>query len=518
MTILEFLLAVVLLAAVVWAIVAFARGQTLERQLEESTTRAATTNIRLEQAENQVADLTAGLSRYSVLADRDAYLAGVETQIQAKQEDLARLEQELTQRARKAEAELAEQLNRRRAVLDNQRLEAERKADEARSTVGTLETRIGELQGKLRKLEEVSCLEEFGFYEFRHSFETAGEFAVALDTVRDQQKRALKDKRAAVCDTTWTVGDSKREGEKMVNGVLRMMLRAFNGECDACISRVKYNNVDTMRSRIEASSKAINDFGKTLNCRIADEYLQSKLKELELSYEYQVKKQQEAEEQRRIREQMREEERALKEAEKAREAAEKEERRYLKALDEARRELESATAGQQQKLLREIEALNARLAETENLKQRAQSMAELTRSGHVYVISNVGSFGDRVFKIGMTRRLEPMERVNELGDASVPFPFDVHAMIYSTDAPTLENQLHKHFSQRRLNLVNERKEFFQVAIEEIETALNDFARQNPSLKARMELTKVAEAEQYRQSEAKRRIYTAPMVSAAAGSY
>lgn len=509
MTTLEFLLAAAVLAAVVWAIVVFARARNLKRQLEGVTTRAATADVRLQQARQQVEELAAGLSRYSTLADRDAYLAGVETQILVRQDDLTYLERELTDRACKAEEDLTEQLSRKRTALNNQCLAAERKADEARSTLSTLENQVGELQGKLRKLEELSYLEEFGFYEFRHSFETSGQFAAALDAVRDHQKRALKDKRAAICDTSWTVGDSKREGEKMVNGVLRMMLRAFNGESDACISRVKYNNIDTMRSRIEASSKAINDFGKTLNCQITDQYLGFKLEELELSYEYQAKKQQEAEEQRRIREQMREEERALKEAEKAREVADKEERRYRKALEEARRELESAAAGQQQRLLREIEELNARLAETENLKQRAQSMAELTRSGHVYVISNVGSFGDRVFKIGMTRRLEPMDRVNELGDASVPFPFDVHAMLYSTDAPTLENQLHKRFDQRRLNLINGRKEFFQVAIEEIEVALNEFTHQNPALKARMELTKVAEAEQYRQSEAKRRVLKSP---------
>lgn len=120
-------------------------------------------------------------------------------------------------------------------------------------------------------------------------------------------------------------------------------------------------------------------------------------------------------------------------------------------------------------------------------------MAQQTKAGHVYVISNIGSFGDNVFKIGMTRRLEPMDRVKELGDASVPFEFDVHAMIYSDNAPELENIIHKEFDSRRVNLVNSRKEFFQVELEEIE----EIAKKR---NLDVEFTKIAEAREFRESK------------------
>ena len=130
--------------------------------------------------------------------------------------------------------------------------------------------------------------------------------------------------------------------------------------------------------------------------------------------------------------------------------------------------------------------------EARKQKERAISRAQLTKSGYVYVISNVGSFGEQVYKVGMTRRLEPMDRIYELGDASVPFPFDVHAMIYSENAPELESALHGFLSERRVNMVNPRKEFFQVSLNEIE----NFAR-DKSLK--IEFTKLAEAKEYRET-------------------
>ena len=140
--------------------------------------------------------------------------------------------------------------------------------------------------------------------------------------------------------------------------------------------------------------------------------------------------------------------------------------------------------------------LEARLKDAESNKDRALSMAQQTRRGHVYVISNIGSFGEDVYKIGMTRRLDPLDRVRELGDASVPFPFDVHAIIFSEDAPTLESTLHKAFEAKRVNQVNLRKEFFNVSIDEIEAVVH---KNN----ATIEFTKVAEARDYRESMAKR---------------
>jgi vacuolar-type H+-ATPase subunit I/STV1 len=196
---------------------------------------------------------------------------------------------------------------------------------------------------------------------------------------------------------------------------------------------------------------------------------------------------------------MREEEKAIRELDKIRQEAEREERRYQEALEKARRDVESATGQVQERLLSQIEELQQRLTDAEANKERAISQAQLTKSGHVYIISNIGSFGENIYKIGMTRRLEPMDRVKELGDASVPFPFDVHAMIFCHNAPELESLLHKRFHGRRLNKVNERKEFFRVSLDEIVYAVQDIDNELKTCKSEITFTKIADATDYRKT-------------------
>lgn len=302
----------------------------------------------------------------------------------------------------------------------------------------------------------------------------------------------IKDKSAAICQIEWTVNGSRTEGRKSINQTLRLILRAFNGESDAAIAKVKYNNVQVMEARIRKAWEAINSLAGVQQCHITRMYLDLKLEELFLVHEYQEKIYEEKEEQRRIREQMREEEAALREIEKARTDAEREEKRYADALRKAQEEANLAVGDKQQKLQMQIEELQRRLQEAHTNKERAISRAQMTRSGHVYIISNVGSFGEHVYKIGMTRRLDPLDRVRELSDASVPFQFDVHAVIYSEDAPTLETTLHRIFNDRRVNRVNMRKEFFQVSIEEIAEAVRKHHGE-------IELTQVAEAVEYRKT-------------------
>jgi hypothetical protein len=247
-----------------------------------------------------------------------------------------------------------------------------------------------------------------------------------------------------------------------------------------------------MLERILKSFEDINNTYKAQGIAISFSYKESKMKELRLTYEYKKKKKEEKEEQRLIREQMREEEKAAREFEAARLKAEKEANDYQIAIEKARKESEKAGGKEQAKLLAKIQELEARLQEAEQNKERALSMAQQTKRGHVYVISNIGSFGENVYKIGMTRRLDPMDRVKELGDASVPFAFDVHAIIFSEDAPTLEHALHEKFNDRRLNIVNERKEFFNASLSEIE----QFVKETDG---NVEFTKIAEAEEYRKT-------------------
>lgn len=250
-----------------------------------------------------------------------------------------------------------------------------------------------------------------------------------------------------------------------------------------------------MEERIKKAFAAINQLNEPNAISITERYLKEKLKELQLTYEYREKKQREKEEQAEIKAQMREEARIEAEIKKAEAEAIKEEKRYHKALDAARKELEKASDEMKSELEKQIAQLQANLEEAERKHQRAQSMAEQTKQGHVYVISNIGSFGENVYKIGMTRRLEPMDRVKELGDASVPFTFDVHAMIHTDDAPTLEKKLHDKFDTHRLNMINRRKEFFSVSLEEIKHAVSDFTDQS------VEFIETAIAQDYYETQA-----------------
>lgn len=353
---------------------------------------------------------------------------------------------------------------------------------------------IGTLQKKLKSLEDESEIQSFGLYEPKYDFESSDHYKAELDHIRKQQKQMIKDKSAAVCYTQWTVDGSKRKGQTQINEQLKLMLRAFNGECDSLIMKVKYNNINSIERRLEALFKAVNRLGKTSDCEITREYFNLKINELDLVHEFQEKKQEEKEEQRFIKEQIREEERAQREIEKARIKAEKEEERYQRALEKARKDVEKATGKKQARLQAEIERLNELLVEAQVNQERAKSRAEMTRSGYVYVISNIGSFGAGIYKIGMTRRLEPMDRVRELGDASVPFRFDVHAIIFSENAPNLENELHKKFADRRVNMVNNRKEFFRVSLEDIRHII---ANHYPEAK----FTMTALAEEFRKTQA-----------------
>lgn len=367
-----------------------------------------------------------------------------------------------------------------------------------------LSAKISVLRARLQGLEEQEIVEAFGFYESKYDFHEAEEYKQRLDKIRAQQKQMIKDTEAAVCHVKMTLEGSAKEGKKMTDNFLKLVLRAFNGECDASVVKVKYNNVQTMEKRIRKTYEDLNKLSQTTYCEITSRYLDLKLQELWLTHEYQEKKYQEQEEQRTIREQMREEEKALRELEKARQNAEKEERRYQEALEKARRDVESATGKAQEKLLNQIEELQKRLTEAEANKERAVSQAQLTKSGHVYIISNVGSFGEDVYKIGMTRRLEPMDRVKELGDASVPFPFDVHAMIFCENAPELETRLHKRFNSRRVNKENERKEFFRVSLDEIVRVVREIDQELRICKSEVTFTKIAEATDYRKTLARER--------------
>jgi len=362
------------------------------------------------------------------------------------------------------------------------RLEIEKQIDELRSSYREKKATYDELEAALSIYKDDMEFADMGFYAPHFDFDTSVSFQDAIKACRERQKNLLRDKTnfgAIYCTTEWTVGGSKSEGRKMTTRGIQMTARAFNGECDAAIANCTFKNAIQMEQRIYKAFEALNKMNEVNKIYINHAFLEMKLDELHLTHEYRLKKQEEREEQREIRAQMAEEKRAQAEIERALREAEEEERRAQKALEKARKEMESKlaqmSAEQAAKHQEKLTELEQALEEALLKGQKALSMAQQTKRGHVYVISNIGSFGENVFKIGMTRRLDPQDRVDELGSASVPFLFDVHAMIFSEDAPAMENMLHQRFNEQRTNLINKRKEFFNISLNEIKNAVFDIA-------------------------------------------
>lgn len=310
--------------------------------------------------------------------------------------------------------------------------------------------------------EEVE-LAELGFYKPHYDFDDPESYKEKIDAIRRKQKDCIKGKTAIYCTTEWTVNGNRAKGRTMENRAIRLTARAFNNECDAAMSKVRWNNALRMEERIKKAFNAINKLNESNHVVIDGRYLNLKLDEMRLTHEYREKRQQIKEEQAEIRQQMREEAKLEKEMA---EAAEREEA-YESMLEKAQAEAEQAAGARLDKLQAHINSLTKKLEEAHEKNERAKSMAQQTKAGHVYVLSNIGAFGENIYKIGMTRRLDPLDRVKELGDASVPFRFDVHAMIFSRNAPEMESSLHRVFEDRRLNLVNTRREFFNATLEEI---------------------------------------------------
>ena len=314
-----------------------------------------------------------------------------------------------------------------------------------------------------------------------------------LNKIRETQKALIKNGQAVTGNMNWTVNGSKSEGKKMVKDMQKLLLRAFNSECDEVISRVTYANIELSEKRLHTSFEAISKLGRIMSVAITHQYLKAKIEELYLAFEYKQKKQEEKEEQKELRAQLREEAKLQKEIEEARKKIQKEQKHYQNALDSINKQLLTATDEQKADLEKKKAEIEAQLEEIEKNIKDIDYRESNAKAGYVYIISNIGAFGENIYKIGMTRRLDPQERIDELSDASVPFNFDIHAMIFSDNAPALETALHKAFENKKLNMVNQRREFFNVTLDEIKAVvMKNFDKS-------VEFIEVPEAEQYRTS-------------------
>lgn len=350
-----------------------------------------------------------------------------------------------------------------------------------------------ELKRELELFNDTLEIGSFGLYQPRFNFDDSESFKEALTKNYEKQKELINEDKAVFCSTVWQVNNSKVEGKRMTRNHKKLILLAFNGECDSLVANVKWNNVVKSKERIIKLFEKLNKLGSVHDIEIRKDFLDLKVEEIELYYEYQLKKYEEKEEQKRIRDQRREEEKSIRDYEKAQREAEEEEKYLQKALEKIKQRFGIVTPSEVDALNEKVKELERQIQEVQEKKERAIALAQTTKVGFIYVISNIGTFGENIYKIGMTRRLDPQDRVDELSNASVPFRFDVHAVIFSENAPQLEYELHQKFNDRRINKVNRRKEFFNVKLEEIE----EFVKGYTDSKA--EFTITAEAKEYRET-------------------
>ena len=351
--------------------------------------------------------------------------------------------------------------------------------------LSSLDEQVRQASSDLVETSERRLLQEVGFYEFRHPLDDAVAYRERLNRLHADMKAAIRDKVAVRTRPGWTVNGSMKEGAALIRDFATLMLRAYNVEADNCVRTVRPSNLAATVKRLDKTRDAILKLGATMGVAIDDGYHEMRMRELRLTADYLAKVEQEKEEARALREQQREDAKA--EAELQREEA-----RLLKN----RTQWETAAA-QLQSSNDAAGAARARdhLADIDGQLQGIRERAANIRTGHVYVISNQGAFGERMVKIGLTRRLEPRDRVYELGNASVPFRFDIHALIFSPDAVGLETALHQEFSAQRVNRVNRRREFFYVTPAQVRDALRKLGENYV-----LDFKETAEADEWRQSQ------------------
>jgi hypothetical protein len=363
----------------------------------------------------------------------------------------------------------------------------------ANETLVKIDTSIKEKRTQLLDIDEQILFEEFSLYKPKYDLTNSDEYKLKLDAIRQTQKDLIKNGKAVSGNMNWTVNNSAAQGKKMVSDMQKLLLRAFNSECDELIGRVTYSNIEQSEKRITAACENISKLGRIMQISISWDYQKAKLNELYLVFEYRQAKQREKEEQKELRAQMREEAKLRKEIEETRKKVEKEQKHYQNALKTVLSQLSTASDVERAVLEEKKKELEDQLGEIAKNIQDIDYREANAKAGYVYIISNIGAFGENIYKIGMTRRLDPTERVDELGDAVVPFDFDIHAMIFSDDAPALEAALHKAFENKKLNMVNHRREFFAVTLDEIK----EVVRKNYNNS--VEFIELAPAQQYRES-------------------
>lgn len=417
-------------------------------------------------------------------------------EIQRLTEELEALKKEKLSVEQMTALELQEDILKKKNTLnekDQEINEAENKLFKIGMEVTKQENKVKELKQELISINEDLNMESYGLYRPQYDFATSLGYKDRLDKLRKEQKDMIKNKKAAICSKEWTVEGSKAKGRKMTNDNIKQLLRSFNNECEAAINKVKYNNVEKIANRIRKSYEDLNKLNASYFISITRNYLSLKIDEVYLAYEYERKKQDEKEELREQREKEREEKALQKEIQSKKKVIDKDITHYKNIIEELSAKLENVLDDEKHELEKQILELQTKIQEKEEEKEELDYRNANASAGYVYIISNIGAFGPDVVKIGVTRRLDPLERIAELSSASVPFKFDIHALIFSYNAYQLETDLHNFFNKERINKVNNRKEFFKVPIDQIEDKLKEYKELT------IDFNKEPDAEEYRES-------------------
>lgn len=401
-------------------------------------------------------------------------LFNVDKMVEQEKQQLLEAQQRVEKREQELKDLQQQVLNRENALLGSQQ-EVNKLHELAEKQKKELASKLLETQEKLdslaqkeqeldNELANVQYLDECGFYtdlnQLVFTYGTSQEYKQAIQDNLNAQKEMITKNLVCKWGTVWTVEGSTRKGETMMKDTSKMTIRCFNAECNAIIEHMNRTTLDKVNEKIKKSFNQINKLQKTRNMSMDEKYLELKLEQAKLVYEQQLKNKEERELEAQRRAELREQEKLEKEIQKEKDKALKEKQQYLKEMARLAKQKE-----QTQELLDRIAELEAQvnsIDETiDNLDERGSVQC---KAGWVYVISQPGS---EDVKIGTTRRLDPHERIKELGSASVPFKFNTHAVLFAEDAFALENKLHKYFNDKRVNKANVRKEFFHVDVKEV---------------------------------------------------
>jgi chromosome segregation ATPase len=422
-------------------------------------------------------------------------LLAIEEEFKAKMLELKNIELKKQKVLKSQEHEFNEALRNNESSLNMLVVEKKKEIETLERKIELLENNYKQSQSVLSNLEkEINAYEaaldvfDFGVYEPFYDFKKSETYRTELLKILENQKALIRDEKAVVCNVNWSVDGSLSKGKANSKNFMKLVLRAFNSECNALIANVSWNSVVQIKERIEKSFELINKVAEQSAVQIQKEYLDLKLQELFLEYEFQLKEQKE-------REIAKTQAAKQKEADRIQsqyETAVKQLSSYETQIEDVKLNLNTSTGSALLLLQKKIKNLEIKIKEAIVRKEKMELLVKNSDVGYVYIASNIGSFGENIYKIGITKSLKPLSSINSLSSA-VPFPFDVHGLIFSEEVTHLERELHDAFAGNKVNLIHENCTFFNVSWDLIEKKVN-------ALGSQVILLKIPEAKEFRETK------------------